>query len=539
MDGPPDIYVPWYRKSKDVQPYVLSTLLTSDAVEYNCTACFPWTLDSLETLWDGHAAQNAQLSGEWTEVVKQWVGAIAVGCKGRLIVLPKLATANQIVIRLSEVKAQIEHVTWGIDRNNPTRPLVIFTVTSVIVIVDVSSCMVVGTLRGHGGPITSVSVHPSQPHLFCTTSRDFSARIYDLSLFPVQAPNNPHWPPRPEPSLAGPAHGLHMREPEGEGIGQCVAVLIGGRSGGHRGAVSCSAFHPSQPMIATGGVDRAVKLWRIPPAVFSPPAQPRMAREDKPLFSTDSLHKARVQSVNWLADDILISRSAPAFMRSRPDDRTQTYYEEGTVVVWQWLGLNRFFPPGKVPQKIMRGSASDYRNSESFKILSAYHLPMITKHAHVFRSISHDPILLIPIGKVIRVFNISQFKPRIPAKYPADDLAFLTDRMALGEERRRRGSGSPSRRSDSEGSTSAIGEEAIEGSGREEGDAASRTKVTVYPPPAPLATLFDTVDAWEIQAAPSQGGPAIPDIVSCEVGPEGGLVIGIGKGALFVWRLQE
>ena len=61
----------------------------------------------METLWDGHAAQNAQLSGEWTEVVKRWVGAIGVGCRGRLIVLPKLATASQIVVRLSEVSVQM------------------------------------------------------------------------------------------------------------------------------------------------------------------------------------------------------------------------------------------------------------------------------------------------------------------------------------------------------------------------------------------------------------------------------------------------
>lgn len=53
----------------------------------------------------------------------------------------------------------------------------------------------------------------------------------------MQAPNNPHWPPGTKPSLAGAAHGLHMTEPEGTGCGRCVAVLSGGRSGGHLAAV--------------------------------------------------------------------------------------------------------------------------------------------------------------------------------------------------------------------------------------------------------------------------------------------------------------
>ena len=89
-------------------------------------------------------------------------------------------------------------------------------------------------------PITSISVHPRRPDMFCTTARDFTTRIYDISLSPVQEPNNPHWPPNTEPSLAGPAHGLHMCEHEGEGTGRCVAVMVGGRSGGHKGAVLCS-----------------------------------------------------------------------------------------------------------------------------------------------------------------------------------------------------------------------------------------------------------------------------------------------------------
>ena len=81
-------------------------------------------------------------------------------------------------------------------------------------------------------------MNPLLPHIFCTTSRDFSTRIYDLNLPPKQKPNNPIWPPNRIPSLAGPAHGLDMSEPEGKGeLGRCVMVLMGGRSGGHEAEV--------------------------------------------------------------------------------------------------------------------------------------------------------------------------------------------------------------------------------------------------------------------------------------------------------------
>ena len=80
-------------------------------------------------------------------------------------------------------------------------------------------------------------MHPTFPSLFCTTSRDFTTRIYELGLPPKQRPNNPPWPPERLPSKAGAAHGLDMTMPEGEGIGRCVAVLVGERSGGHQGDV--------------------------------------------------------------------------------------------------------------------------------------------------------------------------------------------------------------------------------------------------------------------------------------------------------------
>lgn len=154
-----------------------------------------------------------------------------------------------------------------------------------------------------------------------------------MTLTPTQTPNNPHWPPTTTPSLAGAAHGLHMTETEGSGVGRCVAVLMGGRSGGHQAAVlsavgfffrvleceytnldgidrlsilicrsslrvGCASFcffksrilidkYPSQ-------LDRNVKIW------FVRPKRPdQIKREDKPLFSSGRIHRARVLSISW------------------------------------------------------------------------------------------------------------------------------------------------------------------------------------------------------------------------------------------------
>jgi polycomb protein EED len=176
--------------------------------------------------------------------------------------------------------------------------------------------------------VTSIAVHPTRPHIFCTTSRDNSARIYDLTLTPMEQPNNPHWPPGTQPSLAGAAHGLHMNEREGSGLGRCIIVLMGGRSGGHQAAVLgavCYYFHVratlSHDVLGVSSsisyyrnmwgeqavrvlglccssfspqLDRCVKIWAIRPVTSE-----QITREDKPLFSTGRIHKSRVLSISW------------------------------------------------------------------------------------------------------------------------------------------------------------------------------------------------------------------------------------------------
>jgi polycomb protein EED len=52
-------------------------------------------------------------------------------------------------------------------------------------------------------------------------------------------PTNQIWPPGNKPSKGGAPAGLQSSEPEGDPhhIGRCIAILAGGRSGGHQAAV--------------------------------------------------------------------------------------------------------------------------------------------------------------------------------------------------------------------------------------------------------------------------------------------------------------
>jgi polycomb protein EED len=112
-------------------------------------------------------------------------------------------------------------------------------------------------------PISSVAVHPRTPSYVCTTSSDQSTRIYDLDRYADTPQVNPFWLPRTGPSKAGAPHGLRSSEREEWGKGLCVTILVGGRSGGHFAAVTCAAFHPTFPLIATGGVTVQLPSWHF------------------------------------------------------------------------------------------------------------------------------------------------------------------------------------------------------------------------------------------------------------------------------------
>lgn len=190
--------------------------------------------------------------------------------------------------------------------------------------------------------ITSLSVHPKDPSLLCSTSHDHTARIYDLRLpvagvdEPIKNNNDPfsRWPGKSKACLAGPAFGLRANDGEGIGLGRCIAVLVGGASGGHQAAVlnavrpsrcyrevfrltTLAGFSPcvsyccylwrkrsiifeNHLLIGFVQMDNSVKLWPIPSGedgrreVNEP-----LRRAEKPLFSSSRIHSSHVLSITW------------------------------------------------------------------------------------------------------------------------------------------------------------------------------------------------------------------------------------------------
>ncbi|KAI0048364.1 WD40 repeat-like protein [Auriscalpium vulgare] len=442
---------PWYRKPGVTPPFrLLRTLSANDQkIPLTCLAIFPWNVDSINALWsfnwNDRQSEVAPEKEKWQESVEKLQGMIAVGSVGELHIVRATCAQPDVFIKLKLPRthgtepSSVSCVAWAVSASY--EPLVVFGWGSLLILYDVGNRKQVGCLRGHGGQITSIAVHPIHPELICTTSRDFTARIYDLHYKPTpDALGNLCWLPGRGPSRAGAAHGLRAVEPEGklDDVGRCVAVFVGGRSGGHQAAVLGAAFHPRMPLLATCGMDRTTKIWHIPTL-----QDYKLERVDKPLFTSPLLHTARVLSIAWLSDDVLISHSAPAFMRKQdePNPIYKTWDEGGSIVVWRWLGLDRFFPANKPPGEApLRGCASVRNPSPSFTVLSS--LPLLrlmpSLRMSLYYTETHDPIILFPFSNSVRILNIVDIPAKVPPPHPPknaeDEAADAVAGLKLDDE---------------------------------------------------------------------------------------------------------
>ncbi|KAG6885586.1 hypothetical protein C0993_012588 [Termitomyces sp. T159_Od127] len=419
-------------------------------------------------------------------MINEFSDAIAVGSDHKVYVFFMRQSKNAISYKVplddqdKALPTDCIRVAWTLDPSNPSQPLLLFSYLKLLYIYNVKEQGVQGYLRGHG----------------------------DLA--------NPRWPPGKGNSLAGAAHGLHMTEIEGEGngIGRCIIVLMGGRSGGHQAAVlsAVSYIHvisiPSLEPTSTRNSTRIsqllqlvvlVKIWHVPRA-----SREILIREDKPLFSSSRIHKARVLSISWLQPDLLLSHSAPAIMRqtSSNTESRETWIEPGQLVVWRWLSLNRFFPleHSDVRQDILRGCASDYQESNSFKIISAVSFPTVqtqfeTPALHLYQSPSHDPVVSFTYPKFnsIMLFNVTHLHPRKAPPFPFDVL-----NMEIGEHL------------------------------NEDGERGTRSQTEIPP----------QISGWEIPQVTMASGE---ELLACAMGTGGTTLIGVGskdgRGAIWIWKL--
>ena len=172
---------------------------------------------------------------------------------------------------------------------------------------------------------------------------------------------------------------------------------------------------------------------------------------------------------------------------------------------------------------------------ESFKILSVYALPMQTKSIRVFVSPTrnHDPLLLVPDGKEIRIFNISHFTPRPPPEFPLYNKVHLdaSPNDGLPDE--------DSQLADALSQNLHVGEAASSEPQDEDGD--DIPAAVTYARPRPERKLFDEVPSWVVNTqAADEVHDRLPDVDSCEMAWGGEAIIGIGKkGTFFHWKLRH
>lgn len=137
-----------------------------------------------------------------------------------------------------------------------------------------------------------------------------------------------------------------------------------------------------------------------------------------------------------LSDDVLITHCASWLGHVNDDMRNPEFKEfPGTLTLWKWLGLRRFFPEGKEIQENSRGCAADYQESSSFKLLSEYRIPIETSEVRISHGPNQDPLALLSSDTATKIMNVTHFKPRIPQPFFIKDVEDLQRKRAEARER--------------------------------------------------------------------------------------------------------
>ncbi|CAE6432724.1 unnamed protein product [Rhizoctonia solani] len=411
--------VPHNYKLRSILQDQTNPLSDDPAPHLSQAAFFPWTKASIHTLWGGGRATRMPWRGgsedqppeeRWERVVKRWKDCMAV-CAGN-----QLRLVHTRGNKLREVAALTIHedeklgtATWALEFDT-LHPLVcVAGDTGIIHVFDVESWEMVGALTGHGGRITHLTTHRIRPDYILSTSNDLTARMWSLAD-PVDVPTMPvFWPGQkkvhgdlgfsqmtigqaerphfiPVDALVmrtGPPGGVPDTDQAGKGKGACIAVFKGAGNvlGGHDSWVTYADFHPTRPFVVTCGADRAIKIWRVPDFP-TPETRPERGVNyhiiERPLFSCTHLHETGIEYVAWLKEDVLVSVSSNYARVKVTDEATDSDEEEdlsrldisGTIVVWQWLDLNRFAPEGlDIKEPLVKPSHWDWTESRSYLTL--------------------------------------------------------------------------------------------------------------------------------------------------------------------------
>lgn len=194
--------------------------------------------------------------------------------------------------------------------------------------------------------------------------------------------------------------------------------------------------------------------------------------------------------------------------------------------------------------------------AESFKILSCYSLPMHALSMTVYKSITHDPIVVVLRHTEARILNVTHFKPREPPDFPTlpeePEMVELTKRMRLsydeddnggdGEDDENEIEAEEENLDENEGGDEGEGEEDWVDDDEAEGEEQRRKKYPHKLPQPKLKTprlLLESVPGWDLPFPPTDA-PAEMEISSCEVACDGRVIVGVGmKGTMVIWKLRQ
>lgn len=152
-------------------------------------------------------------------------------------------------------------------------------------------------------------------------------------------------------------------------------------------------------------------------------------------------------------------------------------------------------------------------------------------HVHFYtpHNSRHDPLLLVPDDKVIRIFNISQWKSRPSPEFPLNkrDMSRNTDGQVAND--------------DEQLANDALQALSMEDRPQDEGDDDDdfRTRIG-YSRRSPTSKLFD-LPCWTVGIPPEDGAHArIIAVEKCEMAWGGRVIIGIGNNSTFIqWQLRR
>lgn len=207
--------------------------------------------------------------------------------------------------------------------------LIIGGARGVIRIIQPSKRECTQHLKGHGSSVNDLKLHPFEPRLLLSASRDHSIRLWNMATE------------------------------------TCVAIF--GGLEGHRDEVLSVDFHLSGKKIVSGGMDHALKIWPLDGEKITTAINDsftfnqnksrtpfKTAKNQFPMFTTRDVHRNYVDSVAWYGNCVM-SKSC-----------------ENSIVLWK---------PGKLQEILdtdsIKGDVgiNSNRNDQTVTVLHKFECP--------------------------------------------------------------------------------------------------------------------------------------------------------------------